>query len=103
MLQTDACQVSQSHTAAPNETKTTQNVVYYENIFRLMLRPPRHFSKRSRRIKEKEPFAEMSQQGTLSSKETPQRKAAPRFTEDEKSVLIDLVRQFRHIIEWEKN
>ncbi|XP_049274309.1 uncharacterized protein LOC119403503 [Rhipicephalus sanguineus] len=30
----------------------------------------------------------MSQQGTLSSHETPQRKATPRFTEGEKSVLI---------------
>ena len=65
-----------------------------------MLRPPRHFS--SRRIKEKEPFTEISQQGTLSSQETPQRKAAPRFTEDEKSVLIDLVRQFKHSIECKK-
>ncbi|KAL1428494.1 hypothetical protein MTO96_002868 [Rhipicephalus appendiculatus] len=44
----------------------------------------------------------MSQQGTLSSQDTPQRKAAPRFTEDEKNVLITLVREFKHIIECKK-
>ncbi|KAL3195544.1 hypothetical protein MRX96_045597 [Rhipicephalus microplus] len=44
----------------------------------------------------------MSQQSTLSSQETPTRKAAPRFTEDEKTVLIALVGEFKHIIECKK-
>ncbi|KAH8009868.1 hypothetical protein HPB51_020660 [Rhipicephalus microplus] len=38
----------------------------------------------------------------LSSQETPTRKAAPRFTEDEKTVLIALVGEFKHIIECKK-
>ncbi|KAL3185936.1 hypothetical protein MRX96_028805 [Rhipicephalus microplus] len=44
----------------------------------------------------------MSQQSILSSQETPTRKAAPRFTEDEKTVLIALVGEFKHIIECKK-
>ncbi|KAL3221089.1 hypothetical protein MRX96_029646 [Rhipicephalus microplus] len=44
----------------------------------------------------------MSQQSTLSSQETPTRNAAPRFTEDEKTVLIALVGEFKHIIECKK-
>ncbi|KAL3203876.1 hypothetical protein MRX96_041649 [Rhipicephalus microplus] len=44
----------------------------------------------------------MSQQSILSSQETPQRKVAPRVTEDEKTVLIALVGEFKHIIECKK-
>ncbi|KAH8033699.1 hypothetical protein MRX96_001116 [Rhipicephalus microplus] len=44
----------------------------------------------------------MSQQSMLSSQETPTRKAAPRFTEDEKTVLMALVGEFKHIIECKK-
>ncbi|KAL3220997.1 hypothetical protein MRX96_029701 [Rhipicephalus microplus] len=44
----------------------------------------------------------MSQQSILSSLETPTRKAAPRFTEDEKTVFITLVGEFKHIIECKK-
>lgn len=47
-------------------------------------------------------YSEMSQQSILSSQETPSRKAAPRFTEDEKTVLIALVGEFKHIIECKK-
>ncbi|KAL3188250.1 hypothetical protein MRX96_003579 [Rhipicephalus microplus] len=44
----------------------------------------------------------MSQQSMLSSQETPTRKAAPRCTEDEKIVLLALVGEFKHIIEYKK-
>ncbi|KAL3238981.1 hypothetical protein MRX96_021755 [Rhipicephalus microplus] len=44
----------------------------------------------------------MSQQSMLSSQETPQLRAAPRFTEDEKTVLVSLVRKFKHVIECKK-
>ncbi|KAL3189823.1 hypothetical protein MRX96_020847 [Rhipicephalus microplus] len=44
----------------------------------------------------------MSQQSMLSSQETPTRNAAPRFTEDEKTVLIALLGEFKHIIEYKK-